>query len=147
MSTRGSKSSPVPTLTEAEMAVLLKYYDKDQDGILEPDEIVCLVLDYRNKKVVDPVVSKILAKFDVDKDGNLTAAEVQTLVEDIKLHHTNARYAAYSVAFARAFRYLAFTSDLGEALRPVVSARIVTATYAIRYKGRGFARTGAPAGA
>ena len=132
MSTRGSKSSPVPTLTEAEIAVLLKYNDKDQDGILEPDEIVCLVLDYRNKKVVDPVVSKILAKFDVDKDGKLTAAEVQTLVEDIKLHHTNARYAAYSVAFARAFRYLAFTSDLGEALRPVVSARIVTATYAIR---------------
>lgn len=67
------------------MAILLRYYDKDKDGILEPDEIVCLVLDYRNKKVLDPVVAKILEKFDVDKDGHLTAAEVGLLVEDIKV--------------------------------------------------------------
>lgn len=37
----------------------------------------------------------------------------------------------YSAAFARAFRYLAFTSDFGEALRPVLASRIVTATYAV----------------
>ena len=31
------------------------------------------------------------------------------------------------------FRYLAFTSDFGEALRPVVAARIVSATYGIAF--------------
>ncbi len=44
-----------------------------------------------------------------------------------------ARYAGYTAGFARAFRYLAFTSDFGEALRPVVSARIVSATYAVAF--------------
>jgi fission process protein 1 len=41
------------------------------------------------------------------------------------------RYAGYTAAFSRAFRYLAFTSDFGEALRPVVRSSIVTGTYAI----------------
>jgi mitochondrial fission process protein 1 len=35
------------------------------------------------------------------------------------------------VALSRAFRYLAFTSDFGEALRPVIQARIVTGTYLV----------------
>eukprot|EP01034_Spumella_vulgaris_P040938 gene40938-50651_t len=38
---------------------------------------------------------------------------------------------AYTAGFARAARYLAFTSDLGEALRPVVSSRVVGGSYAI----------------
>ncbi len=37
----------------------------------------------------------------------------------------------YAGAFSRAFRYLAFTSDFGEALRPVVSPRIVTGSYVV----------------
>lgn len=41
------------------------------------------------------------------------------------------RLAAYTASFARAARYLAFTSDLGEALRPVVSRTIVNLTYGI----------------
>lgn len=49
----------------------------------------------------------------------------------------NIRYAAYTAAGARglakSFRYLAFTSDFGEALRPVISARIVTGAYAIAF--------------
>ena len=83
---------------------------------------------------------------------------LQLLVHEINLSQTNARYAAYSAAFARGFRYLmsdgrlyadlfpghfhfmqllifciaiatrylAFTSDFGEALRPVVAQRVVT---------------------
>ena len=42
---------------------------------------------------------------------------------------SNLRYAGYTAGFARAFRYLAFTSDFGEALRPVISKGIVTGKY------------------
>lgn len=37
----------------------------------------------------------------------------------------------YTVGLSRAFRYLAFTSDFGEALRPVVSPKAVNASYAV----------------
>ena len=43
----------------------------------------------------------------------------------ISVNDSNLRYAGYSAGFARAFRYLAFTSDFGEALRPVISSRLV----------------------
>lgn len=47
------------------------------------------------------------------------------------INETQFRYAAYSAGLARIFRYLAFSSDFGEALRPVVSARIVNASYSV----------------
>lgn len=53
------------------------------------------------------------------------------LVNEVSLQDSSARYAGYSVGLARAFRYLAFTSDFGEALRPVVAANVVNASYAI----------------
>ena len=51
--------------------------------------------------------------------------------KDVDINSTNARYAGYTAGLARLFRYLAFTSDFGEALRPVVSARIVSGSYAV----------------
>ena len=56
---------------------------------------------------------------------------MNSLVESYKSTDSTARYAAYSVGLSRAFRYLAFTSDFGEALRPVASARIVNASYMV----------------
>jgi fission process protein 1 len=47
------------------------------------------------------------------------------------LNESHARYAGYTAAFARRLRYLAFASDFGEALRPVVAARIVNGSYAV----------------
>ena len=48
-----------------------------------------------------------------------------SLLLQISVNDSNLRYAGYSAGFARAFRYLAFTSDFGEALRPVISSRLV----------------------
>ena len=57
--------------------------------------------------------------------------EVKHEMKDIDINSTHARYAGYTAGLARLFRYLAFTSDFGEALRPVVSARIVNSSYAV----------------
>mmetsp|Transcript_33490 Transcript_33490/g.48572 ORF Transcript_33490/g.48572 Transcript_33490/m.48572 type:complete len:196 (+) Transcript_33490:18-605(+) len=52
-------------------------------------------------------------------------------VHAVDMNETQLRYAAYSAGLARIFRYLAFSSDFGEALRPVVSSRIVNASYSV----------------
>ena len=46
---------------------------------------------------------------------------IDTIFEDIKTTDTNARFIAYSRLLLRMTRYLAFTSDVGEAFRPIVS--------------------------
>jgi len=43
------------------------------------------------------------------------------------------RWLAYLFRFKRAARYIAFSSDVGEALRPVVRVWIVNSTYAIAF--------------
>ena len=53
------------------------------------------------------------------------------LIEEVNQIEHRLRYVGYSAAFARAFRYLAFTSDVGEALRPVVRKSIVNASYGV----------------
>ena len=124
-----------PKISLEELQLLLKYYDKDKNGTLSDDEIKEIIREYKEhpKSInTNPDVIKILKRYDTDGDNQLSIEEVKVLVADsIHLSDTSARYAAYSVGFARAFRYLAFTSDFGEALRPVVSARIVTGTYAV----------------
>ena len=123
-----------PKISKEELQLLLQYYDKDKNGTLSDDEIKDIIREYKEQKssFTNPEVIKILRRYDTDGNNQLSVEEVKVLVADsIHLSDTSARYAAYSVGFARAFRYLAFTSDFGEALRPVVSARIVTGTYAV----------------
>lgn len=48
------------------------------------------------------------------------------LLQDIKTTDSMGRYAGYSPLATRLFRYLAFTSDFGEAFRPIVHPRLVT---------------------
>jgi len=59
---------------------------------------------------------------------------------EIKTTETNARYLAYlarvrNIAFllGNSARYLAYTSDVGEAFRPVIPTRVVQAAYAISW--------------
>ena len=128
-----------PKISQEELQLLLQYFDRDKNGTLSDDEIKVIIREYKEHKsskrpsaFTTPEVIKILQRYDTDGDNQLSEEEIKVLVSDsIKLSDTSARYAAYSVGFARAFRYLAFTSDFGEALRPVVSARIVTGTYAV----------------
>lgn len=64
----------------------------------------------------------------------------ETLVEsiaegDVDTTQTNARYLGYLARIRPlllpATRYLAYTSDVGEAFRPVVSPKVVTTAYGI----------------
>jgi fission process protein 1 len=76
---------------------------------------------------------QVLHKYDADHSGDLDANEINSIVSDINLADTNARFAGYTAAFARSVRYLAFTSDFGEAFRPIAHPRLVTMTYGISW--------------
>ena len=52
---------------------------------------------------------------------------------ELKSTDTFARYAAYFRNLGRIARYLAFTSDVGEAIRPVVGRRIVQGCYGVSW--------------
>ncbi|KAG9101078.1 hypothetical protein FS749_010484 [Ceratobasidium sp. UAMH 11750] len=65
-------------------------------------------------------------------------AEVNKLADqNVDTVDTNARYAAYGARLRTALRastrYVAYTSDIGEAFRPVVPPAIVTAAYGISW--------------
>ncbi|CAG7848289.1 SubName: Full=Uncharacterized protein {ECO:0000313/EMBL:CCA75211.1} [Serendipita indica DSM 11827] len=65
-------------------------------------------------------------------------AEIQTLADkDADSTDSNIRYMAYGsrlrTALVASSRYVAYTSDVGEAFRPVVHPRIVTAAYGISW--------------
>ncbi|KAG9103202.1 hypothetical protein FRC06_011791 [Ceratobasidium sp. 370] len=65
-------------------------------------------------------------------------AEVNQLADqNVDTVDTNARYAAYGARLRTALRastrYVAYTSDIGEAFRPVVPPAIVTAAYGISW--------------
>ena len=119
-------------ITEEELQVLIKFYDVNKDGKLSEEEIAQIIatVNASDKKPPEEV-TRILKKFDVDGDGKLNEKEISSFVKEVRSTDTKMRYAGYTMAFSRAFRYLAFTSDFGEALRPVVSARIVNASYAV----------------
>ncbi|KAJ3268159.1 hypothetical protein HDV01_003372 [Terramyces sp. JEL0728] len=62
--------------------------------------------------------------------------------DDFETTDSNARYIGYAGRMARALnassRYLAYTSDVGEAFRPVVSKAVVNAAYGISFAYVGF---------
>lgn len=119
-------------LTREELDTLCKHYDIDKDGKLSESEIVKLIEAFKkDPKGVPAEVSMIMKKYDTDGDGHLSATEVKVLVEDIYHVDKEYRYVGYSAALARAFRYLAFTSDVGEAIRPVAKKAVVNATYGV----------------
>lgn len=119
-------------LSEQDIDALLRYYDKNGDGALTHDEIGQVILDLKNLDTLDPEIATILKKFDKNGDGHFSDAEILDLTNEIHIANTS-RYAGYMGAYAGIFRYLAFTSDFGEALRPVVKKHIVTSSYAIAF--------------
>jgi len=80
---------------------------------------------------MDKRIVTIIEKYDFDNSGKLDPEEIAVMKHEFKSTGTLQRVAGYSAVMARAFRYLAFTSDFGEALRPVASARLVNASYAV----------------
>lgn len=62
----------------------------------------------------------------------MSQASPKELPEDSQ-QHMPGRYLAYLARFRTIIRYLAYTSDIGEAFRPIVSPKIVTSAYAISW--------------
>ena len=108
--------------------VYLSYVDTNNDGILEDDEITAIIDDYNNHRPMHIGVLKVLRSYDENNMGELDSNEIFAV---FKSTDSSARYAAYSASMARAFRYLAFSSDFGEALRPVSSPKMVNVSYAV----------------
>lgn len=105
-------------LTQEELKIIKEVYDKNNDGVLSDAEIDVIAKDVKSdSKNLDPRVKQIFLKYDTNNDGIIDETEIKTVVTDIKLSDGFSRYAGYSAGLARLFRYLAFTSDFGEALR------------------------------
>lgn len=120
-------------MSAEDLKALKELYDVNSDGSLGKEEILTMIHDYNNKKITDERVLKILKKYDTNGDGKIDVEEHHKIVHSVSLQESELRYAAYSLGLSRIFRYLAFTSDFGEALRPVVHKRIVTATYGVAF--------------
>ena len=105
--------------------------DANGNGVLEDKEIAKIIDDYNNHKPMHESVYKMIRSYDIDKSGDLDEKEFQNLQKAFKSTDSSARYAAYTARIARLFRYLAFSSDFGEALRPVISPTVVNASYGI----------------
>jgi fission process protein 1 len=138
MAEADEKTKKEVVIDPTDVKILMSLYDKDDSGSLSSDEISKIIEDYNDYKArkFEPYSSKLsMVKKIIDK-YHLKGDELLTTEDSTKLHGSFneavlPRFAAYTSAFARASRYLAFTSDLGEALRPVIAARLVTGTYMI----------------
>jgi fission process protein 1 len=131
MSVHVDKKASVNDMTPEERMVLMNAFDTDKNGELSDEELAKIVSDFNAKKITNEKVLAILKKYDTDGSGTIDHHEVKALKHQLDINETTARYAGYSASFARLFRYLAFTSDFGEALRPVVSKTIVNGSYAV----------------
>eukprot|EP00455_Lapot_gusevi_P034130 TRINITY_DN3755_c0_g2_i1.p1 TRINITY_DN3755_c0_g2~~TRINITY_DN3755_c0_g2_i1.p1 ORF type:complete len:253 (-),score=61.89 TRINITY_DN3755_c0_g2_i1:148-906(-) len=115
---------------------ILKEFDKNGDGQLCEQEIDIILKQYNNPanhKDMDPRVLEVLRQYDINKDGVLNSSEIEQVIHDVKTTDTNVRYVGYTRSLGILARYLAFTSDFGEAFRPVAHPRLVTATYGVSW--------------
>lgn len=121
----------ISKLSDEDMKILMDAYDVNKDQKLSTDEIQKMFHDLKHSKEISNEVRNILLKFDENGDGEIDDKEM-SLAHEV-LANTPIRVVGYTGAYARLFRYLAFTSDFGEALRPIVKVGIVNLSYAIAF--------------
>jgi hypothetical protein len=106
-------------------------------GTLSKEELEQLKEDYKKRpSTLNPEVYRVLRQYDRNNDGEIDENEAQQLLDDIKTTDTLGRYAGYTSSIIRAARYLAYTSDFGEAFRPIAHPRLVTLSYAVSWAVR-----------
>ena len=126
-STENKGTTNKQTLSEEEYKILKDYANIHHAGKLTKVEITSLLDKFKATPAEVPTeIQAILRRVEA-----INEEEIETLIAEIDVLDSRSRYIGYSAAFARAFRYLAFTSDVGEALRPVVRRTIVNASYGI----------------
>lgn len=128
------KHSKFAFINKQDYLELSKQYDKNTDGTLDDSEIQQIINDYNDNKLdKSSKIYEIISKYDLNKNGKIDIDEFEKMKHDFSLQESDLRYAAYTLSLSRLFRYLAFTSDFGEALRPVVHKQIVNASYAVAF--------------
>ncbi|RYG64645.1 hypothetical protein EON64_13555 [archaeon] len=131
MLTATPSAPSTPRTPQEDRELLTKIANSNKDEVLSHEEVAKLIADYNRGQLKDERLVSIFRKYDKDGNGQICQVEMADMHHELGLGETTARYAGYSAVAARAFRYLAFTSDFGEALRPVVNARLVTGSYAV----------------
>jgi hypothetical protein len=113
---------PKVVITEEDLKILIKEYDKNRDGKLSDDEILDIVENCKKNSISNPEVLKVIAKFDLNNDHQIDEEELKVMRSSLNhIGDTSFRYAGYSATFARAFRYLAFTSGCKRYFNCIVS--------------------------
>eukprot|EP00456_Euglypha_rotunda_P064472 TRINITY_DN54901_c0_g1_i4.p1 TRINITY_DN54901_c0_g1~~TRINITY_DN54901_c0_g1_i4.p1 ORF type:complete len:210 (-),score=29.17 TRINITY_DN54901_c0_g1_i4:11-640(-) len=109
---------------------VLAAYDANKDGKIDLDEMKRIREDFQAKKGQH---HNFLSSYDSDKDGVLNDAEFELFHSDLKTTDTAVRYAVAPRFLVQLARYAAYTSDVGESFRPIVSPLIVRASYGISW--------------
>jgi len=115
----------------AEVKSILTVYDKDGDGKLNAKELSEMKREYDAH--TSPVQALLEKSYDKNHDGKLDDLELEEIKRDIQSTDLMVRYAGYGAILPRMVRYLAYTSDLGEAFRPIAHPYFVTGSYAISW--------------
>eukprot|EP00744_Colponema_vietnamica_P008617 GILI01012285.1.p1 GENE.GILI01012285.1~~GILI01012285.1.p1 ORF type:complete len:240 (-),score=41.77 GILI01012285.1:116-835(-) len=109
----------------------MEAYDSRGDGTLTPEAKKQLIADYNTKK--GPVYDCIKARYKDGGSGPLTEYNIARIEEDLSNHHLAGRYTAFIGRAALCVRYLAYTSDFGEAFRPLANPWVVRGAYGVSW--------------
>lgn len=118
--------------TMEDIKMVMSLYDKNGDGVLSDEEIAQIKMDFRNKHGATYEVMKRRYLNNTHHD-ELPDHAVDLLKDDVHSNDLALRYIAFTGRIARIARYLAYTSDFGEAFRPVVHPLFVKASYGISW--------------
>lgn len=118
--------------TLEDIKAIMALYDENNDGVLSDAEIQKLKDDFRKKHGTTYAVMKRRYLQDLDMD-ELPDSAVSLLKDDVHTTDMALRYLAFTGFVARIMRYLAYTSDFGEAFRPIAHRYVVKASYGISW--------------
>lgn len=112
-------------------AALGTEYPRTRHGNLNEKGVQDLRSDFLAKK--GPAYEIVKLRYRDGRDGELTDCHIQRLQDDLETHGNAARYTAFVGMAARVSRYLAYTSDFGEAFRPLVHPWAVKGAYGVSW--------------
>ena len=110
-------TSDAPNKSIKHIQVIKEQYDTNCDGKLDADEVQQMRADFKEKK--GPAYQIILHRYLDGRHGELKEHHIHRINDDLHTTDMALRYAAYVGMATRVMRYLAYTSDFGEAFRPV----------------------------
>jgi mitochondrial fission process protein 1 len=118
--------------TLEDIKTIMALYDEDGDGKLSPQEMLKIKEAFRQKHGVtyDVMKRRYLHNLDLDE---LPDSAIQLLSDDVHTTDLAMRYLAFTGFVARIVRYLAYTSDFGEAFRPIAHPLVVKASYGVSW--------------